>query len=201
MQLYCKSSLYLGSGNLKEVTITWKFTPFVTNHAPNVVTIASQCYYLYKEVQSTLPDMLFALSILIEVPSSRFQVTTGVGLPVAWHSKVTSLPSVRTLSLLLWASSIRGGTEKERRLLLTNISEKWQTQTNELIWIVLQRNSIISRSGKTYISNTYLNQPCPYSLAFMQKNIKHFCVVGWDMNNQRINLLQGLILEVYHTDF
>ena len=56
--------------------------------------------------------MLFALSILMGCPSSRFHVTTGSGLPVAWHSRETSLPSVRTLSLLLWASSIRGGTEK-----------------------------------------------------------------------------------------
>lgn len=59
-----------------------------------------------------IPEMLLALSMLIGSPFSRFQVTMGVGLPVAWHSRVTSLPSVRTLSELLCESSILGGTWK-----------------------------------------------------------------------------------------
>lgn len=45
------------------------------------------------------------------LPSSRFQMTLGSGLPLAEHSRVTLLPSVCTLSPLLRWSLMRGGTE------------------------------------------------------------------------------------------
>ena len=51
--------------------------------------------------------------MLISALSSLFQVTMGLGLPFAVHSKVTLLPSVLTLSPLLRLSSILGGTEKK----------------------------------------------------------------------------------------
>jgi hypothetical protein len=57
-------------------------------------------------------EKFLALSMMMLFPSCLLHVILGLGLPRAVHSRVTLLPSVRTLSPLLKLSSMRGGTEK-----------------------------------------------------------------------------------------
>ncbi len=80
-----------------------------------VITLSDRESLMRVEVVD-IPLTFLAFSMLMFLPSSRFQVTTGLGLPRAAHSRVTLEPSVRTLSPLLRLSTMRGGTENVHSL-------------------------------------------------------------------------------------
>lgn len=71
--------------------------------------------------------------MLIFVLSSLFHLTVGSGDPVALQTRVSFEPSRTITSLLLWESSIFGGTENNKNTLKTE-RENWEHKTiNKLV--------------------------------------------------------------------